>query len=174
MAKRKNPATQANAKILAAIRSHPEAVEVDIGGRTMLFLLCMRGAKLAREKGRDPIPAIFKTLEHLAPAIQASGLFVDGVPSDKDFTPAVILSVLSKAVTGEFLEDLTTVIWWGVLAAQPDVKLEEIEILVTPAGIRTIASTVWPKMVSYAQDLDESDLARDDSKGEDDGGTEGN
>ena len=86
----------------------------------------------------------------------------------------MVLGVLSEAVTGEFFEDLTTVIWWGVLAAQPDVELEEIEVLVTPAGIKSIVSAVWPKMVSYAQDLDESDVARDDSEGGDDGGTEGN
>lgn len=175
MGKRKTPERQVSDRVLEAVRNHPETVEVNIGGQQMLFLLCGRGAKLARERGQDPIPAIFKTLDRLAPAVQKSGLFTDGVPDEDKFTPTVILDVLKEAVTGEFFEALTIVVWWGVLAAQPDVELEEIEVLVTPAGMRSIFSQVWPKMLSYTKDLREEDEGDDEGgDGKDTGGQEGN
>lgn len=172
MAKRKSPGTTVSKRIQEAVLNHPETVEVEIGGKKMLFLLCGRGAKLAREKGKDPIPAIFKTLARIAPAIQKTGLFVDGVPDEAAFTPTVILNVLQEAFTGQLFDDLITVVWWGVLAAQPTITLEEIEVLVTPAGLKTLTAKVWPKMLAYAQDLDEADVEADSD--EDDEGTEGN
>ena len=175
MGKRKTPERQVSDRVFEAVRNHPETIEVDIGGRQMLFLLSGRGAKLAREGGHDPIPSIIDTLDRLAPAIQKSGLFTDGVPDEKMFTSAVVLDILKEVLTGEFFEALIVVVWWGVLSAQPDVEFEEIEVLVTPAGIRSIFSQVWPKMLSYTIDLRKEDQGDDeggDSK--DTGGQEGN
>ncbi len=175
MGKRKTPERQISDRVLEAVRNHPETVEVNIGGQKMLFLLCGRGAKLANERGHDPIPPIMAVLKSLAPAIQDSGLFTDGVADEAKFTPTVILDIMKEFLTGEFFEALTVVVWWGVLAAQPDIELEEIEVLVTPAGMNAIFSQVWPKMLSYTKDLREEDEGGDEGgDGKDTGGQEGN
>jgi len=136
----------------------------------MLFLLCGRGAKIARERGHDPIPLIFETFAQITPALQKSGMFKDGeIPDETKITAAVIIKILSEALSGKVMDDLAVVVWWGVLAAQPDVELEEIEVLITPAGLYSIVVQVWPRMLSYSQDLRPEDRA-----GKGDGGSEGN
>lgn len=141
------------------VRNHPETAEIEIGGRRFLFLLSGYGAKLAREKGKDPIPVIFSTLSRLAPAAAKHGMFAqDGEATTETFTLDKILAILSDSVTGEFFDDLCTIVYWGVLTAQPDTDIEEIQILVTPAGLRSIVTAVWPRMLSYAKDLKESDI----------------
>jgi hypothetical protein len=168
MAKRKN----VDDRRLEKIKQHPESITIEIGGEEFLFLLCGLGAKLAREKGKDPIPPIIDTLEKIAPAVVKSGLLKDGKVDMETVTPAIVFALMKELITGEFFDNLIVVIWWGVLAAQPDTELEDLEILVTPIAMKQIMTKVMPRMMSYSQDLDKEDIKSEN--GDDSEGPEGN
>ncbi len=168
MAKRKSD----EQRRLEKIKRHPEATTIEIGGEEFVFLLCGLGAKLAREKGKDPFPPIIETLAKIAPAVVSSGLLKDGKVDMETITPTIVFALMKELITGEFFDDLIVVIWWGVLAAQPDTELEDLEILVTPLAMKQIMTKVMPRMMSYAQDLDAEDIKS--KAGDDSGGPEGN
>ncbi len=168
MAKRKSD----DQRRLEKIKRHPEATTIEIGGQEFIFLLCGYGAKLAREKGRDPFPPIIETLAKIAPAVVKSGLLKDGKVDMETITPTIVFALMQELITGQFFDDLIVVIWWGVLAAQPDTELEDLEILVTPNAMKQIMTEVMPRMMNYSQDLEESDIKSE--SGDDSGGPEGN
>lgn len=164
--------TSVDQQVMEAALRHPEAAKIVIAGEEFVFLLSGYGAKLAREKGHDPIPAIFKTLKRLGPALQKSGLFKDGRPSEDGFTLETLLGVLAEAITGEFLDDLCLVVWWGLLTVQPDTPLAVVQTMVTPAGLRSIWKEVGSRMVSYTKDLNEEDQEEEVEATEEDAGGE--
>lgn len=168
MAKR----TSLEERRLEKVKQHPEATTIKIGGQEFIFLLCGLGLKLAREKGKDPVPPIMDTLSKIAPAVVSAGLLSDGELKMESITPTVVLALMQDLITGEFFDNMITVIWWGVLAAQPDTELEDLEILVTPNSMKEIVMQVMPRMMSYSQDLDEEDIKSE--TGDDSGGPEGN
>ena len=149
MGKRQAPSE----RILQAVREHPETRTVNIGGADRLFLLNGYGAKLARERGHDPVPAIVSAVARIAPALQQSGMFTEG----KEVTGFEMLALASKLITGEVLDDIQCVIFWGLLSADPDLDYDELGVLLTPTSVRGIVSEVWPAMLSYMRDRDEAD-----------------
>lgn len=174
MGKRTAPPAR-NETILAKVRLNPETATIEFAGEEYLFLLSGLGLKLARAGGHDPIPAIFGIFAKVLPVFTGSGMFeADGqIDADRFSLPDMLAAITGK-LDGQLVEDLAVVIWWGLLTAQPDVTLEDVELGLTPRTLVSVVQQVWPKMVSYQEDNlveDTDDQGGSDSGGE---GTEGN
>ena len=119
------------------VSAHPETTKIELGQTSRLFLLNGRGAKLAREKGHDPIPAVMSLIAQVGPLFAGKANLQD---------------MSGLKITGQILEDAAVVVWWGLLAAQPDTTLEEVEDYITPGFVQEFLTTVVPKIFNYTRD----------------------
>lgn len=175
-------------RIQRRLRESPERIELVLGGERFEFLLCKYGFSLAAAKGAqyDPVPHIFrlvgtvvtgqKMLAELA-RIQTEG---GALPTDASIITDVVLPVLTKAADAQVIDAITVIIWSGLLPFDPDIMLEEVEVMLTPATIAREVPKIVRSILSYARDAvpeaeTDDEAAEDDPEPEpDEGGQEGN
>jgi len=132
-------------RLLDALANHPEKITIDFGGKRD-FLLNAYGAKVLRKLGHDPIPVVFDALRGLAPMF--------GQFQGKNATGSDVIVALMKTLDPKILEDLCVVIWWGLIAYDPDITLDEVEIHATAKAIYKCVTQVYQAMASFADDED--------------------
>lgn len=143
--------------VQAALASHAETVAVDFGGEERRFLLCARGATLARERGHDPVAALFRIVGALAsslmPRTSDARLDIEALKAG-GINAAAMVNLLG-AINGERLADLTLVLWWGFLPFEGDLPLEVVEVYASPGELRRVASTLLPRLAAFVSDYED-------------------
>ena len=156
MGKRTSPA----AKIQAALLAMPETVHVELGGESRPFLLCVRGSRLAKAAGREPLRALFSLVARVATVAGAGGAIGD----DTDIRDLLSADVVQSLVAGssgvdDALVELAECVWWGLLPFDEGLDPDLVEVWLTPRGVASVARTVVPALFAFAGDMADEGLA---------------
>lgn len=130
-------------RIKEALDNHPEKIQIQFGGHRD-FLLCAYGAKILRAKGHDPIPVVFDALRMLAPVL--------GKFAGTNAKPADLMAALFQSMDPKLVEDMCVVIWWGLVAYDDGITLDEVGVYATPRAIFAVIEQVYDQMSSFGGD----------------------
>jgi hypothetical protein len=126
------------------LKSDPETVTFEIAGDERHFLLSVLGMERARKK-EDVLPIIFSFVERYGQ-----------LWSDEEETPSA-----RDIVEDNDLRDLSIVMWSGFLTFDDDLTLDEVQMIMTPARMVRVIKDVFERMVSFLNDFDQEEIARE-------------
>lgn len=168
-----------------------ERTTIEIEGETFRFLLSTHGAYIARNilgngtDQDDPVLALFRVVHRAIELIGrtardqyeaaqegTAGLLEDRRPplaryatvffTDPDTRNMVqFIDMLVPMFSTETLNDLARVVHWGLLEDDPETTLDDVRAFLSLDRLVKILGVIWPKMVSYQEDLVEDDRGGD-------------
>lgn len=133
------------------LRQHPEYTEIELLGEKKGFLLTMWGVETAKEKGVEVVPLIVDLSNRLA------GLWFDEDAEDLEFGSEEMGDRLQSLIKNDDLNTLSKIVWWGLLTFDPDIELEEVQLMTTPGTLVELLPKVIDKAFSFAEDRTEED-----------------
>lgn len=172
-------------RIQRRLQESPERLVITLGGETFEFLLCKYGMSIAAAKGPeyDPVPHIFSLVRTVVTGqkllAELARMHQEGkaLPSDASLVSEYVLPALTKATDAKVLDALTVILWAGLLPFDPDIILEEVEVMLTPGVLVREVPRIVQAVMSYADDAapeEEPDEEEAEPDADDEGGTEGN
>lgn len=133
------------------LRQHPEYTEIELLGDKKGFLLTMWGVEAAKEQGVEVVPLIVDLSNRIA------GLWLDETAEDLEFGSEEMGERLQSLIKNDDLNTLAKIVWWGLLTFDPDVELEEVQLMTTPGTLVNLIPQVVEKALSFAEDQTEQD-----------------
>ena len=173
---RHNRGAELSERAAARLRESAEYFTFDLHGEEMEFILTLRGAKMCKASGVDPVPHVGSILRRAFAFLTEEDVAGDGTLALPQGPEALgsqegfaWLARLLASISIDLLDDFAVILWWGCKRLQPDLSLEDVQELVTPGLIATIGRAVYGKIVSYSEGLPPSRSAGDVKKAEDEG-----
>ena len=166
MGKRTSP----SAAIQQALLAMPETVRVELGGESRPFLLCVRGSRLAKQAGREPMRALFSLVARVATVAGAGGALSDDTDVRELLSADAVQSLVARSAgVDEALVELAECVWWGLLPFDEGLDPDLVEVWLTPQGLVSVVQTVVPALFAFAGDMADEKVANVTAESEDTG-----